>query len=205
MAWVIVLAVLVAIGFLPAGVRIGYDAAGLRLAVTIGFLRIGILPSKKTEKKKKKRKESEQKPKTQSKSATEEPKPAKQSGGSLQDFLSLVKIALKFLGDFVTRLRIQKLTFRLIMAGDDKYSLAVNYGKAWAALGNLLPVLDNHLHLKKRDVEIECDFAARETTVLLDTQITIRVGRMLWLGLTYGIRCLKEFLNLSKRKGGTNK
>ena len=89
------------------------------------------------------------------------------------------------------------------MAADDPCDLAVNYGRAWTALGNLLPMLDNLLVIKKRDLEIECDFIADETLVIAGADITITVGKTLGLLGRYGFRAVKEFIKLkNKRKGG---
>ena len=77
-----------------------------------------------------------------------EKKPKAEKGGSLLDFLPLVKIALDFLGDFRRKLRLDNLYLRLILAGSDPCDLAVNYGRAWAALGNLMPQLEKWFVIK---------------------------------------------------------
>ena len=127
----------------------------------------------------------------------------KEKGGSLLDFLPLVKVALNFLGDFRRRLRVNRLELKLILAGGDPCDLAVNYGRAWAAVGNLMPQLERLFVIKKRDVEVECDFTASETLVIARLDLTITLGRLLGLAIVYGIRALREFLKLQKkRKGG---
>ena len=119
------------------------------------------------------------------------------------DFLPLVKVALNFLGDFQRRLRVNRLELKLILAGGDPCDLAVNYGRAWTAVGNLMPQLERLFVIKKRDVEVECDFTASETLVIARLDLTITLGRLLGLAIVYGIRALKEFLILQKkRKGG---
>lgn len=130
----------------------------------------------------------------------EEEKPA---GGSWTDFLPLVKTGLDFLGDFRRKLRLNVLELKLILAGGDPCNLAINYGRAWAAVGNLMPQLDRLFVIKKRDVEVECDFTASTTTVIARLDITITLGRLIGLAVGYGIRGLKEFLAIKKkRKGG---
>ena len=89
------------------------------------------------------------------------------------------------------------------MAGGDPCDLAINYGKAWAAVGNLMPALERWFVIKKRNVEVECDFTASQTLVTARLDISITLGRLLSLAAVYGIRALKEFLNFKKkRKGG---
>ena len=129
-----------------------------------------------------------------------------EKGGSLLDFLPLVKTALDFLGDFRRKLRVDDLYLRLILASSDPCDLAVNYGKTWTAVGNLMPQLDRLFVIRKRDVEVQCDFAASDTTVIARVDITITLGRLLALVTVYGIRAVKEFLTIrKKRKGGAVK
>ena len=133
------------------------------------------------------------------------PKP-KKKGGSLTDFLPFVKLGMDFLGDFRRKLRMKELYLRLILASNDPCDLAVNYGKTWAAVGNFLPTLERFFVIKKRDVEVECDFTTSETKVIARLEITMTLGRLLTLVAIYGIRGLKEFIQFRKlRKGGANK
>ena len=100
-------------------------------------------------------------------------------------------------------MRINHLRLKLILAGDDPCDLAVNYGRAWAAMGNLLPMLERVFHIGKRDCEVECDFTAQETMVVFRMDVTLLVWQAVSLGLVYGVRFLKELLIFKKkRKGG---
>jgi hypothetical protein len=92
------------------------------------------------------------------------------------------------------------------MAGGDPCDLAVNYGRAWAAVGNLLPQLEKWFVIKKRDIEVECDFEASQTLVIAHLDLTITLGRLLATALVYGVKALIEFLKIkNKRKGGASK
>ena len=114
-----------------------------------------------------------------------------------------MKEALRFLGDFRRKLRVDVLEMKLIMASDDPCDLAVNYGRAWAAVGNLLPQLERLFVIKKRDIQVECDFTASETLVIARLDLTITLGRLLAAVVVFGVRALKEFLKIKKkRKGG---
>ena len=207
MGWLVTLGVLILIGFIRIGVLARYDSAGALVRLILGPVKLTLVPGKKKEKKPKKKKSSEKKKEKLPTDPPPAPKPKKKkSGGPLTDFLPLVQVALDFLGEFFTRLRFNHLQLKLIMAADDPCDLAVNYGRAWAALGNLGPMLDNTLNIKKRDLEIECDFEADQTLVVAGADITITIGRTLCLLVRYGYRALKEFINLkNKRKGGAVK
>ena len=216
MGWLITLGVLLLLAVLPLGVRIRYDADGALVRVIAGPLKITVFPLPK---KKKKEKKPEAKPASPAETEVEnlpkppqppkpkkEKKPKEQKGGSLLDFLPLVKTALDFLGDFRRKLRLDNLYLRLILAGDDPCDLAVNYGRAWAAVGNLMPQLEKWFVIKKRDIEVECDFETSQTLVIARLDLTITLGRLLAAVLVFAVRALKEYLKIKKkRKGGAVK
>ena len=56
--------------------------------------------------------------------------------------------------------------------------------------------------IKKRDLEVECDFTANETLVTARLDLTITLGRLLALGVVYGIRALITFLKIKKKREG---
>ena len=200
MGWLIALAVLILLGCLPLGIKACYGAAGPSVALIIGPARVPVFPGKKKEEKTKPVKK--EKPQT-----TKKPTPAaaEQKGGSWTDFLPLVSIALDFVKSFFKKLRVKYLELYLCMAGGDPCDLAVNYGKAWAAVGNLMPLLEQVLVIKKRNVQVACDFTQTETTVYVRADITITLGRLLGLVLLYGWRVLKEYIKIIiKRNGGAN-
>ena len=216
MGWLITLGIIFLLAVLPLGVQIRYNSEGMVLKVIAGPVKITLLPRPKKEKKEKKKKESKKKatpaeeenlPKPpQPPKASKEKKTKGEKGGSLTDFLPLVKVALDFLGDFRRKLRLDNLYLRLILAADDPCDLAVNYGRAWVAVGNLLPQLEKWFVIKKRDVEVECDFEAVEILVIAHLDLTITLGRLLAAVVKFAVRALIEYLKLrKKRKGGAVK
>ena len=214
MGWWITLGVLFLLAVLPLGVSIRYNAEGVLAKVITGPVKITLFPRPKKEKKKKpekakteKEQEEENLPKPpQPPKPPKEKKPKEEKGGSLTDFIPLVKLALNFLGDFRRKLRLNVLEVKLILGGGDPCDLAMNYGKTWAAVGNLMPQLERLFVIKKRDVEVECDFTATETKVIAHVDVTITLGRLLSLVVVYAIRGIKEFLKFKqKRKGGAEK
>ena len=210
MGWLIALGILLAIGMIPVGLRVRYNDAGMRLWVLAGPVRINLYPRPQKEKKKKQEKapKKEKKPTTgkkasEQKEAKTDPAAAPEKGGRLTDFLPLAQMALEFLGDFRRKLRLDNLYFRLILAGEDPYQVAVSYGRCWAAVGNLLPQLDRLFVIQKRDIEVECDFTAPETLVIFHLDLTITIGRLLTTAGKFSVRVLKEYLKIrKKRKGG---
>lgn len=198
MGFAIALGVLICLAILPLGVSAIYNAKGSRVYLLIGPARVKVYPGKHKEKKPKETKA----PAKQENVSSEKEQEDKQ-GGSLKDFFPLVDLILDFLGNFRKKLRVDRLEMKLILAGDDPCDLAVNYGRAWAAIGSLMPQLERFFVIKKRNVEAECDFTAEKTRIFVRLDLTITVGRLLSLGAVHGFRLLREYLKIMKlRKGG---
>lgn len=197
MGWLVALLILFLLAILPLGASVLYDEDGPRVRILAGPVKIQVFPMKKKAKKDKPKKESKKKP---AKGAKSEAK--SKSGGSWTDFLPLVRIALDLLNDFRRKLRVNELKLHLTMAGDDPCDLAVNYGRMNASLAALIAQLERFLVIKKRDVHIDCDFAASETVILARLDLTITLGRILSIAAVYGVRGLKTFLNIKKQREG---
>ena len=204
MGWLIALGILLLLAILPLGATLRYNSEGLMLKLIAGPLRIGILPKK--EKPKEDAKEPRKKKTTEKKAAPKSAEKPKEKGGPITDFLPLVQTALQLLNSFRKKLRIRRLEMKLIMAGDDPCDLAVNYGKAWAALGNLMPQLERCFVIKKRDLEVECDFESSETRIIARADVTITLGWLLGILVWYGVRAVRQYIQINnKRKGGATK
>ena len=202
MGWLIAAGVLFLLAILPVGISALYNEDGPLVNLLIGPVKILLFPGKKTEDKEKPVKKDKKKTKKETKGSAEKKK-QKKKGGSIQDFLPLVEKVLDFLDAFRRKLRVNHLEMKLILAGSDPGDLAENYGKAWAVLGNMMPLLENVFVIKKRDLEVECDFLADSTLITARLDITITIGRVISLLVVQGIPALREFLKLmNKRKGG---
>lgn len=219
MGWWITLGILFLLAILPLGVSVHYNAEGAVVKLILGPIKLTVVPAKKKPKKEKKETPQKEKKPKKAKAAPvkpkqvgadsppAEPKPEKkEQGGSILDFLPLVKTLFDFLGDFRRKLRLDNLQLKLIMAGGDPYDLAMNYGKAWAAVGNLLPKLEQWFVIRKRDIEVECDFVADKTTVIAHLDLTITLGRLLAAVFKFLFKALVKFIKIMiKRKGGAKK
>lgn len=216
MGWLIAFAIIFLLAILPLGASVKYDADGPLVRIIAGPIRFTVFPMKKKEKKpkkekkqkdpKKSKKKDSEEPPAEEKPAEEEKKEKKAKGGSVLDFLPLVRVGIDFLGDFRRKLRLNRLELKMIMASGDPCDLAINYGRAWAAIGNLFPLLERAFVIKKHDIEVECDFTASETLIVARLDITITLGRIIALVVRYAIRALLELLKImNSRKGGASK
>ena len=219
MGWIITLSILVLLVILPLGASVKYDTDGPLVKLIAGPVKITLFPRPKKPKKEKKPQEAnkekkpkatkkeQSKPAANQKSAEKKAEPEKKkSGGPVTDFLPLLKVALDLLNDFRRKLRVNRLEAKVVMAGGDPCDLAINYGRAWAAIGNLMPRLEKVLVIKKRDIDVECDFTASQTTICARLDLTITLGRILAIAVVYGFRAVVEFIKINnKRKGGASK
>lgn len=230
MGWWIALGILVLLAILPLGVNVRYDADGPVVRIIAGPVRYTLIPKKKKDRPKKEKKpRKSKKASTEPSAQTQEPtaeisekdtpenkkdkkdkktaaknEKAEKKGGSILDFLPLVEIALDFIGEFFGRtLHIDVLYLKFTMAGGDPCDLALNYGRAWAAVGTLWAKLDEWMTIKKRDIQIQVDFEGSETLVNARLDLTLTLGRLISLAVRYGIKALRAFLKIkNKRKGG---
>ncbi len=208
MGWGIFFACLVVLALLPLGIRGSYDQTGFTVRVIAGPLKITLFPRKNRKRKPKTADSSEKtteettkSPSEKKRPKTEKDEPGMQSGGSLERFVPWIRLGLDFLGALRRKIRLDNLYLHVVLAGDDPCDLAVNYGRAWAAVGDLLPKLERVFVIRKRDIQVGCDFAAEKITVAARGDMTMTLGRTLCLGTIYGIRALKIFLTM-KREGG---
>lgn len=197
MGWLIALGILTGLAILPLGVSVRYDADGFLARVILGHIRITVFPIPKWMRGSKKPETPAREP------APKETKPAQQAtakkGGSWKRFLPLVRLGLDLLGDFRRKLRVDRLELNLVLAGDDPCDLATNYGRAWAALGNLDARLERIFVIRKRNTQIQCDFTAEQILVRARLDLTITLGRLVAMTVVYGIRALILLMKMKKQ------
>lgn len=191
MGWLIALAVLVGIAILPVGIRGVYRESTAGVWLLVGPLRFRLYPVKPKEEKK------TAQPKKKVTSSSEK------KGGKLQSFLPVARTVLDFLNQLRKKIVVKNLELKVILAGDDPCDLAVNYGRAWAALGSLMPQLDRVLTIRKKDIEVESDFTAESICVYAKVDVMVSIGRGLYLCCRYGVKFIKDILKMKNlQKGG---
>ena len=197
MWWLIALAAVLLVGFVPIGLRGIYDSEGPRAWLVIGFISMLIYPKRRNKKVLKKNKNNNPgKKKTTANSG-------KKSGGNKTEFVPIVKLILEILRDLWKKLQVDLLELKITLGQDDPSDLAINYGRTWSALGNLIPQLERYCNIKKRDVDVACDFTAQQTQIFAQLQVSITVGRAVVLLVRHGFKILKNNLqSTNTRKGG---
>lgn len=189
--WLFVFALLVGIAMLPIGVQACYDSSGAKLKLAAGLFRFTLYPNKRKSGKNKKDEFEGISKKTG------------KTGGSVLDFLPIAQLVLEFLNTFSKKLVVKNLQLKLILGGGDPCDLAIHYGRGWATLGSFIPLLETVFVIKKRDLEVECDFCANKTTIMANVDMRITFARLLTIAVRYSLRAIKVYFKiLNKRKGG---
>lgn len=184
--FLVLAALLTLVIILPVGIRIRYGQEGLKLWYAIGPVRLLHRP---------KDKEKQQKDKNDKltlRTVLGNPNKADQKDDSaLGNFWAELKIILDLFGYLRPKLRIKCFVLKLHLAGITPATMAIEYGCAWAAIGGLLPILEESFILKKRELDVDCDFSGEKTTLDAKLDISIGLGRLLWCLARYSLSTLK--------------
>jgi len=127
---------LLVLGLMPVGVRAVFETE-LAVYLTLFGIRIQIFPGRQTP---------EHKPKKAKKQAPSEEKKKLVPKGELQEYLRLLT---RLLGKLHRKICIRELTLHAIFGGS---SPELNYGRAWAVIGGIMPLIEANFRIQKRDV-----------------------------------------------------
>ena len=196
----IILGVLVLLVLIPLGAHVRYDSDGPWVALVIGPIKIRLIPKKpkkpkkpKAEKKKKEKKKKPEKPKKE--------KEKQPIGGLFRDFYPFVKLGLDLLGCFFRKLRIPILTLHVGFGGqNDPAGAAINYGRAWSAIGAVMQPVRSLTRIKKENVSCSCDFTTGDMRVFAELKAVFLLGDLVAMAVRYGFRALRQYLKLKKSK-----
>ena len=96
---------------------------------------------------------------------------------------------------FRRALRIDRFLLCCAIATEDAAKTAMAYGAAAAGVGMFLPLLEESLRVREKDIQITCDFEKTESQIFLEIQVSALVFQLLIIG----IKVLREFLRLRKQ------
>lgn len=192
--WIIlgvILLLLAAIAMMKVGVWLEYSADGFELKAKAGPFAIRILP--RPPKKEGKKKASRPKKPPKPPGEPETPKP--RQGGLPTLALRLIPILAEAAGRFRRKLVIDRLWLSFTAGGAaDPAAAALLYGRVSAAMGMLVPLLENSFQLKDRRFHSGVDFTAGTAALYLHAVLTIRVGQAVVLAVRCGWKCLRVYL-----------
>ena len=178
MWWIIplvIVAVVAGLAALPIGLRVIYDKNGLTAKLLVCFfsykLNITEINEKSFERRMKTKKKMEENP--------DYHPPIIHPDGTLREFFPLLDLYLQLLFNKKYKLRVNLLEMKLTMANDDPFDLAMNYGKAQMIIAGLLPQLERIFNIKKKKIDVACDFLAEETMLYARADLRMPLARLL--------------------------
>lgn len=184
----IILIILAIILLVPFGLRLLYDKENLSVFVRLFVFNISVYPKKEKDKEKPK----EKKPKKEKKSKKAKKEKAKPS---FDEIIEYIKIGLHALGRFRRKLVVNVLNLKILIATDDPYNTAMLYGNANAVSSAILPLLDQSLNIKKREILFGVSFEKEKIEAECELVMTLNLLKVLGIVLFAGI----EFLKFRKR------
>ena len=193
----VVLLVLLLIGQIRVGSRAEFNSEGFFLWARLGKIRIKILPMKPKEEKPQKPPKPP-KPKKEKKEKLPATLPEK-VGGALEYARALLPVALEAAEGLWRGFAIDTLELELTAGSSDPADAAMLYGNANAALGALWIPLTRAFHVKDGTARVKLDFDAPGITVYALASFSLKLGRVVWVGLRAGVKALIGALAARRR------
>jgi len=172
----IILALLALIAILLAlrvGIVLEYSEEGFLLELIAGPRSISLYPREHKEKKPEKEKKPAKRP--------EETEPKK--GGRMDAFRDIWAFIKKIIIRLRRRFRMDELIIHTMVAGENPVAVALSYGGVSAAMGMIIPVLEQNFNIKKRDIQSTFSFELREPRIYFRAKLTMAVWQVLYVGL----------------------
>ena len=178
------LSILAVLLVLPVGIRVRYRDGVLKLWYCFGPVSVLGYPPKKNEVKKKNTQSSVRKV------VDEHVQANRKYDSPLGDLLAQLKTVLGLFWALKPKLRLKRLEVKLHLAGEDPCAVALLYGGAWAAIGVLVPTLEEAFILEKRDLDVDCRFDGGSTILEAGLDLTVGLGRLLSILMRYSLDTL---------------
>ena len=100
---------------------------------------------------------------------------------------------LELVGRVLRMPLLDPLVLKVTFGGEDPASGALNYGRAWALVGALMPILERNFTIGRRDINVQLDQKASEISVYAKAALTARVGQCIRLAVSALILFLRLY------------
>ena len=120
--------------------------------------------------------------------------PSGRGGGLLELMKELLPLALEAAGCFRRRLRVDQLELKLTIGAADPGDAAIRYGQANALLGSIWQPLTEAFHVEEGRARVEVDFERTEPALYGRVSLSLTVGELAALGLSFGVKALSVLL-----------
>lgn len=180
--------------WMPVGISAACGQGKAQVALRIGPIAIRVYPVKP-------RKVPKKPKKTEVRLEKREKKPAirEKTAFTKEEILAMAHGAAELAGYVKRRLTITDLRVCVRFGGEDAAKAAVNYGRAWALIGAVTPILENSFRILRRDLRAEYDFQEKTMEFQAAISLRIRVGQLLAASLRVGSRLLTILKNKKRR------
>ncbi len=185
MTLLIVLAVMLLIAVTKVGLSVRLDK-GLTLYLRIGPFSFSLLREKKQ---------------TEKKSSKVATKKKRGSSPWIKVLLQHWRDVLSLISRILRMPRVDQFSLCVLFGGKDQADAALNYGRACAAAGVLLPFLKSLFQIEEKDIQILYDAEASDLTCTGKGTVTVRVYQSVLLALAVirlAYRLHKELPNSQK-------
>ncbi len=110
----------------------------------------------------------------------------------------IVRELLDGAGRLLHAVQIDRLDLNAVVASPDVGTTAMLYGGACAAMGLLLPVIENNFRVKQRAIAINADFSRTEPAFSILIELSARPVVLIAIALCFAARVFQKILKQKK-------
>lgn len=181
-ALIIILIILAAIMLIPLGVHVVGREGEFTVAVSVWFYKLRLYPVKK------KAKESEEKTEAE---IDDKPQKNFDLGFALDDWLKLIRVALRALGRFKNGVYFGYIYLHAVVSAPDPYDAVIRYNAVNGFVGSIIPFFENGFKVKRKDIYIGLDMNGEKSNAEFEVSASVRLGCVIAVGLAAGFGFLK--------------
>ena len=204
MALCITVAALVLAGLLRFGAEVEYGEGGISADARVGPFRIPVFPVRGKEDRGKKGQQDKREAKVKAK---KKPPEGRKIPGDLDTIKEILKAAGTTLGRLRRKVRIKRLIIWYVASAKDPSKAAISFGISNAAVGIILPFLDKHFKIGKREFNASVDYEKDKPAVYVNAAISIALWEALYIACALVPPVIKLAVSpkqQTKRKDGIN-
>lgn len=171
---------------IPLSVSAAYNGA-LRASASAWFYTISLFPREK-------KPPDEKTEKTAPPDEEKKPKKSLKLDFTLDEWLSLLEVALKALKRFKHGIYFGRFELCCTISAQDPYDAVMRYNAVNGLIGSLLPFFEGGFRVQDKDITAELDLNGGQSSAKFDISASLRVGVLLALALAAAFGALKIYI-----------
>ena len=184
LALIIILILLTAIMLIPLGVYASYTEGEFTVSAHVWFYKLVLYPPKEKNPRPEEATEADEEKR-------EKPKKSFSLDFTLNDWLELVKVALRALRRFKNGVYFSLIRLRSVISAEDPYDAVIRYNTVNGFVGSMIPFFESEFRVKEKEIYIGLDMNGGKSAAEFEVSASIRVGTILALALAAGFGFLK--------------